>query len=260
MHRVLLEDLLQHPGTTPAELARRFGLSTYRLHRLLRRAADTLTEQSIIQHEDHGIWVVAMDPDCCAGVEWLGAESGGFRQCRRRKELPDGCCSAHSQCESHEMTAFRREVAYRCRSAAISPYHLSELGLSAVQELHSVLHRIEPVTEAEQARKERYLTAFKTAEARLRWKEQRRRVQGEDRIPPELFRRHRQSSGNPFEFSLRKHFALLEVAPEATRAQVLKAWRKLARRFHPDTHGGDEEMMKAINLAKEKIFRLRRWD
>ena len=38
------------------------------------------------------------------------------------------------------------------------------------------------------------------------------------------------------------------------------AWKRLAKRCHPDREGGDEEKMKAVNLAKERIFRLRRWD
>jgi len=137
---------------------------------------------------------------------------------------------------------------------------VSELGLTALEELQSALHAIEPCTEAERGAKRRYTAVFETARAILRWKEQRRRMVLQDSVPRELFRRHRESSANPFEFALRKHFALLEVSSASTRKEVLRAWRKLARRFHPDTRGGDEEMMKAINLAKEKIFRLRRWD
>ena len=80
------------------------------------------------------------------------------------------------------------------------------------------------------------------------------------RIPPEFFERHRRSSGNTFDYALKKHFLVLEVASDATRQQVLNAWRRLARRHHPDAAGGDEERMKAINLAKERIFRIKRWD
>jgi len=260
MHRAILEKLKQRPGTTPAELAETYGLSRYRLHRLLRQAARELTDSSIIQHEDHGIWIVVIDPECCRGMEWCGAPAGGFRQCRGPREFSDGCCSAHSECESQEMTAFRREIAYRCATATITPSLLSELGLTALEKLGDALSSVEPLTEAERVLKERYRAALDAARAIIRWKEQRRRMARESWIPPELLGRHRQSSVNPFEFSLRKHFALLEVPPAATREEVLKAWRKLARRFHPDTRNGDEEMMKAINLAKEKIFRLRRWD
>lgn len=260
MHRAILENLKQCPGTTLAELAARYGLSRYRLRRALRQAARELTDSSIIEHEDHGIWIVAIDPERCNGVEWQGVASGGFRQCHRPREFADGCCAKHSECESQEMTAFRREITYRCCSATINPCLLSELGRTALGELRSALHAVEPLTEAESGLKRRYLAAFEAAGAIIRWKEQRRRIAREGWIPPELLRRHRQSSVNPFEFSLRKHFALLEVPPAATREEVLKAWRKLARRFHPDTQNGNEEMMKAINLAKEKIFRLRRWD
>ena len=80
------------------------------------------------------------------------------------------------------------------------------------------------------------------------------------RIPPEFEERHRRSSINTYEYSLKKYFILLEVSESASRDDVLKAWRKMARRYHPDAEGGDEEMMKHVNLAKERIFRLRRWD
>ncbi|MCA1961701.1 MAG: DnaJ domain-containing protein [Desulfomonile sp.] len=260
MHRTILENLRQRPGITPAELAERYGLSRYRLHRLLRQAARELTDHSIVQHEERGIWIVAIDPECCRGMEWLGAAAGGYRQCRQPGEFADGCCSKHSECESQEMTAFRREIAYRCAGATVTPSLLSELGFKVLEKLRDALRDVEPVTAAERALKERYRAALDAACAIIRWKEQRRRMARASWVPPELLGRHRESSVNPFEFALRKHFALLEVPPAATREEVLKAWRRLARRFHPDTQNGDEEMMKAINLAKEKIFRLRRWD
>jgi DnaJ-domain-containing protein 1 len=82
----------------------------------------------------------------------------------------------------------------------------------------------------------------------------------QDWLPPEFAARHRQSSINPFEYGLKKHFDTLGISSEAKRDDVLKAWRRLARKYHPDAKRGSEEKMKAINLAKERIFRIRKWD
>ena len=37
------------------------------------------------------------------------------------------------------------------------------------------------------------------------------------------------------------HYATLGVPPDATTAQIKKAYRKLARQHHPDTNPGDPE-------------------
>lgn len=87
-----------------------------------------------------------------------------------------------------------------------------------------------------------------------------RRHRTEQRIPPEFFDRNRTASSRPMEFSFKRYFIVLEVSPKATKEEVLRAWRKLARQHHPDVEGGDEEKMKEVNDAKDRIFRIRRWD
>jgi DnaJ-class molecular chaperone len=103
---------------------------------------------------------------------------------------------------------------------------------------------------------------FASAYNTIKWKRRKRREYSDFRIPPEFAQRHRESSINPFEFSLKKLFALLDIAPTATRDETLKAWKRLARLYHPDSFGGigNEEKMKELNLAKERIFKIRRWD
>jgi DnaJ-class molecular chaperone len=46
--------------------------------------------------------------------------------------------------------------------------------------------------------------------------------------------------------------AVLELAPGATRAELKARYKQLAKRHHPDLHGGDkraEERLKLINEA-----------
>jgi DnaJ-domain-containing protein 1 len=138
---------------------------------------------------------------------------------------------------------------------------LSLLTLLELEELVLTLQRIAPMSRKDQGTKRKLLSMLVAARATRRWKEEmwRRRME-ERRIPPEFEERHRRSSINTYEYSLKKHFVVLEVMETASREEVLKAWRRLARRYHPDAEGGDEEMMKTVNLAKERIFRLRRWD
>lgn len=53
-------------------------------------------------------------------------------------------------------------------------------------------------------------------------------------------------------------FAILGVGPNASRAEVDKAYREKARRAHPDVGGSNEEMIK-INAAYEAIRRFKGW-
>jgi DnaJ-domain-containing protein 1 len=259
-HELVLKRIRDHPGTTREQLARLFGLSGYRLRKMLRRLAEEKPGTAFVDDCDHGLWVVDLECGRCVGMHWAGVDSGGYVQCSGKPAFADGCCSEHSQCESMEMTAFRRELAYRTGPCRPTPFNLGQAGAVVLEELTCSLASVKPLTAQEASAKKEMLAALKSALALVRWKELMRSRNREDRIPPELKGRHSGSSVNPFEYSARRHFAVLEVSPAASRAEVVKAWRALARRYHPDTPDGDEEMMKAVNLAKERIFRLRRWD
>jgi DnaJ-domain-containing protein 1 len=158
------------------------------------------------------------------------------------------------------MTAFERSLHAAAGPMEPTTYILGQLPLMVVQELAEALKDISPLTLKDHLRKERFSAMLHSAMVFLRWKEARRRRERDEWIPPEFAARHRASSGNSFEFSAKKHFALLEVPLAATREDVLKAWRRLSRQYHPDTPEGDEEKMKLVNLAKEYIFRIRGWD
>ena len=158
------------------------------------------------------------------------------------------------------MIAFERQLGYLAGPCEANPYTLSHLSIEQVEELIKTLNLILPATFLQQEQKKRFMAMLLPALAILRWKDQMRRRRMGQTIPPEFAERHRRSSINIFEFSLKRHFQVLELSSDSTKEQVLKAWRKLARRYHPDTLDGDEERMKAINLAKEKIFHVRGWD
>ena len=52
-------------------------------------------------------------------------------------------------------------------------------------------------------------------------------------------------------------FKVLGIDQNATQADVKKAYRKLAKQFHPDIKGGNEKQFMIINEAYEK---LKGWD
>jgi len=55
---------------------------------------------------------------------------------------------------------------------------------------------------------------------------------------------------------MKDYYSILGVAPDATAAQIKKAFRKLAKRYHPDATGGDkakESRFKEISDAHEVI-------
>lgn len=256
----VLRTIQQVPGTTKQELACRFGLSHYRLNRVLRQLSRRLCGQALVHDEEKGVWIVEMDPKKCKGMVWVGVNSGGYRQCTAEPEFADGCCYDHSQCENLEITALMRELAFRAGPRELNAHGISQIGIAGVEDLTARLRKIRPLTRKDGLTKKRVLGSLMAAMALLKWKEQMRRRTREDWIPPELRRRHRESSISPFEYSLKKYFTLLEIRADSTRQEVLAAWRRLARRYHPDIPGGDVEKMKTVNLAKERIFRLRRWD
>ena len=51
------------------------------------------------------------------------------------------------------------------------------------------------------------------------------------------------------------HYDILGVSRDATQAEIKAAYRKLAKKWHPDKHQDDknfqDEMMKKINEANE---------
>ncbi len=255
----VLETILKCPGTSKRKIAGLFNLSSYRLHRVFRHIERDLQGCTLVHHEENGVWVVKMDPFGCLGTRWSGPFDGGYDQCPNEPEFSDGRCYEHSECQDPEMVAFRRKLHYLVGPAEPTAFHLSHLTLAVVRDLAETLREIIPLTLRDQVEKSNFSGLLEAALKTLRWKDEMRRRRSDNRIPPELFERHRRSVGSTFEYSLKKHFLVLEVATDATRQQVIEAWRRLARQYHPDSAGGDEERMKAINLAKEKIFRIKRW-
>lgn len=257
----LLKVIAEQPGVSRKRLTAIFDLSDYRLSRTFRIIQRDLKGQVIVHSRENGVWIVKVNQDRCVGMVWHGRNNGGYKQCLRAPEFPDGRCYEHSDYENPEMTAFRRRLEYLAGPAEPNAFHISQLPLSLVEELIGVLGGITPATRNDHQNKQKLITTMKAALAFLRWKDyMRQRRLEENQIPFDFYERHRRSSINPFEYSLRKYFLILEIAETATREEVLSAWRRLARKFHPDLHGGDEERMKAINLAKERIFKIRHWD
>lgn len=256
----VLKTILERPGTSKKRIARLFDLSSYRLHRVFRHIDRDLQGRTLVHHDENGVWVVKMDLGKCLGTSWCGALGGGYSQCSNNPEFPDQRCYEHSECQNPEMVGFKRQLDYLAGPAEPTAFHLSHLTIAVVENLIERLKLIAPLTLRDQLEKDKFRRLLEAALRTVRWKDQMRQRRSHDRIPPEFFERHRRSSGNTFDYALKKHFLILEVASDATREQVLNAWRRLARRHHPDAAGGDEERMKAINLAKERIFRIKRWD
>ena len=260
MYDQILQLIVEHPGAPIERLCQVFHLTEYRLKRVFRHIEANLRGKTIVYGPDHGVWIVEVDSERCIGINWQGNHGGGYVQCEREPEFPDGRCWRHSAWENLELVAFERQLGYLVGPCEANPYTLSQLSIDQVEELTKTLNLIAPATFMQQERKKRFMVMLAPALAILRWKDQMRRRRMGQGIPREFAQRHSRSSINILEFSLKSHFEALELSSDSTKEQVLKAWRKLARRYHPDTLDGDEERMKAINLAKEKIFRIRGWD
>lgn len=260
MKNQVLAIVLEEPGISRQNLRETFGLSNYRLNRVFRELERELPGQTIVHHPEHGVWLVEVNSDQCSGMNWKGVQSGGYKQCPNHGEFDDGCCYLHSACENPEMVAFVRKLAYLVGPAEPTPYGLAQLTLIEVQDLADTLTNIVPLTRKDAVNREKLRRVIATALSMVQWRIQRRRAHSDNWIPPEFRDRHGKSSVNPFEYSLKKHFHLLEVPIDAEKEEVLKAWKRLCRKYHPDVEGGDEDKMKQINLAKERIFRIRRWD
>jgi hypothetical protein len=141
--------------------------------------------------------------------------------------------------------------------------NILSLGMTLIEELREVLIRISPLTKFEFESRSSLVRMFNSAYATLKLRERVRNQRSEDfHWNPEFEARHRASSINPFEYSLRKLFAILGIDSDSSKEDTLRAWKRLARIYHPDTSkdDGDEEKKKEINMAKDRIFRIRRWD
>jgi len=255
-----LQTILAEPGTSKQRLCRRFDLNPYRLRRVFQKIDQGLSGHNLVQDDLHGVWIVAMDPEKCAGAIWVGTDEGGYVQCCGPREFADGRCYVHSTWENPEMIAFERRLRWVAGPCEASARVLTQLTMTVLEELAETLSAVKPITLQQLHEKKRLDGMLRSAMAFIRWKNRARPSASESWIPPEFAERLRRSSGNTFEFAMKQHFLVLEVSSDAGRDEVVKAWRKLARRYHPDAEGGDEERMKRINLAKERIFRIRGWD
>ncbi len=255
--------ILAQPGIPKDVLAKASCLSDYRLNRVFRHINRNLNRCSIVKDPENGFWVVDINPDKCLGYEWFGPNNGGLKQCGQAPAFNDGRCYKHSEVEAPELTAFKRRLAHLLGPCDPTPRHVTQLSLFVVEELFQTLRRVSPITQKDFDERIKLLKVIISSRAWLRWKEQIGKRRTETGAPPEFEHRHRASSVNTFEFSIKKYFAVLEISPDATKEETLRAWKRLARIHHPDARpqtGGDGEKMKDINFAKDRIFRLRRWD
>ena len=49
------------------------------------------------------------------------------------------------------------------------------------------------------------------------------------------------------------YYELLQIDKSASQAEIKKAYRKLAKQYHPDTNEGDESSFKEIATAYEVL-------
>jgi len=262
IHERVLRAILDRPGSSEAWYREHFRLSHYRLNRIFRFIERDL-EHSVIVHDSvRGVWIVDIDGSRCSGMNWLGEHEGGFRQCNEFLLFPDGRCYEHSDYECEEMVALSRRIHFLTGPKDPTAQTLAESAMETLHELLRTLECVKPATKRDWQNKIRFHRLLMSAVAFREWKHRINASSEEDEIPYELRQRHRNSSANSYEFALRKYFLILRVPVDAAKEDVLRAWKKLALLYHPDVgaENGDEEMMKAVNEAKEKIFRMRGWD
>ena len=255
----ILNVLVENRGPSRESLREAFRLNDYRLRKVLLHIEQDLTGKVVISDRENGVWIVPVDTDKCLGMVWLGREEGGYRQCEQAPCFADRRCYEHSEYQNPEMVAFLQYVRYLAGPAKPTAYTLLSLGMVRVEELLDRILGIVPAGKKDRLEREQYVKMLRAAYATLKWRALRSGASQQAEIPFEMWERHRRSSINPFEFSLRKYFETLGIPVESTRDQVVKAWKKLCRLYHPDLERGDEEQMKRINLAKDRIFRIRRW-
>ncbi len=254
--------IINSPGISRSDLMSEFGFSNYRLSRVLRKISRGAESLVVVDDNDHGIWIVEMNPEYCQGVVWTDLAWGHFRQCPNKAQFQDNKCYEHSEWENPAITALDRKLSYLAGPRNPTPFSVGQLPIHTIEELMRDLFDITPKTRIQKEICSARATLLKSARAFALWKDslRKRHEQDWEWMDPELGRRHSRSSINPFEYSLKRSFAVLELVPEATKDEVIKAWRNLARKYHPDKQGGDEEAMKEVNFAKDRIFRIRRWD
>jgi len=263
LEEAVLQFILENPGSLKSVISEAFRLSDYRLHRVFRHINRELDGCCLRHDATNGVWVVNIDSGMCLGHEWVGAGNGGYRQCHEQPLFSDGRCYKHSEFENPELTAFKRRLTYLIGPCDPNPWHLTQMSLDAVEELFQTLRRISPMTQKDFDERIRLLKVIISARAWLKWKDLMRQRGAGNRVPPEFEQRHRSSSVNTFEYSIRKYYVILEISPDSTKEEALRAWKRLAKLYHPDSSAGkasDEEKMKEINYAKDRIFRFRRWD
>ncbi len=251
------------PGTCKAGICRNFGLSEYRLNRAFRNLTREFPDITFVSSHEHGVWFLELDPSRCLGIDWSDGAREGFFQCQKSPKFSDGRCYEHSLIQSSEMIAFGRKLSYCLGPMEPNARNILSLGMTLIEELREVLIRISPLTKFEFESRSSLVRMFNSAYATLKLRERVRNQRSEDfHWNPEFEARHRASSINPFEYSLRKLFAILGIDSDSSKEDTLRAWKRLARIYHPDTSkdDGDEEKMKEINMAKDRIFRIRRWD
>jgi hypothetical protein len=259
LKRQIMKVILDNPGPSRESLRAAFGLNDYRLSKVLRHIERELTGRAVIGDRENGVWIVAVDDHKCLGMIWLGRAMGGYRQCEQAPCFSDRRCYEHSEFQDPEMLAFLQYVRYLAGPAKPTAYAFLSLGIVRVQELLERILGTVPASKKDRLERERYVKMLRAAYATLKWRALRRGAAQRTEIPFELWERHRRSAINPFEFSVKKYFEVLEIPVDSTRDQVVKAWKNLCRLYHPDLERGDEERMKKINLAKDRIFRIRRW-
>ncbi len=250
--------VLANPGTQRSKLSEILGLSEYRINRILRIIERDLDGHAVVNCSERGVWVIKIDPHKCLGVSWRG-RGIGFRQCENDPEFRDCRCYEHSEYENAELMALMRRLHYLVGPMEPSAFHISTLDTDIVEDLLRAANTIVPFTKKDALMKAAYISMIRSALAMIRWKEAMRARQRENWIPHDFWEKHKKSSVNPFEFVVRKYFVILEIPADSNREEVIKAWRRLARKYHPDHHGGYEDKMKEINEAKDRIFRIRRW-
>jgi DnaJ domain len=260
MRQKIMEIIEEQPGLRKDALLSKLEISSYKLNRALKLISQDLVGRRLVHKGKHGVWIVDLSPELCSGLTWRGKANGGYAQCSCAPRFPDGRCYHHSQWENLDLVAFCRKLAYLTGPRDPNAHIVSQLSLTAIDELVAQLERVVPRTRSHREEKKKLGGIIAAGRAHALWKDMMRRRRQDDWIPPEYRQRHTASSINPFEYSLKKNFATLGVAADASKDEVLKAWRSLARKYHPDTRGGSEEKMKEVNLAKERIFRIRRWD
>lgn len=95
-------------------------------------------------------------------------------------------------------------------------------------------------------------------ERRKRWEHEERKRQERERIFERAYREYykyyrEQNTGRPIDRNMQNAIKLLGLEEDFTESDVKKAYRKLARKHHPDV-GGLEENFKRLNKAYQYII------